>query len=132
MVKVGDRLPLFEGIIMGIYGNWLISAVDKITFTQVLVVLGYPLWWYQQLCMICSFAFLILLVGLGAFRPRQIFRTRWAVPYYWILGVGHLVFILCALYVEGLSPRNLFFFAMGCILFFTIYSCELIGLRRNT
>ena len=132
MAEAREGLALFEGIIMGIYGNWLISAVDKITFTNVLIFLGNPLWWYQLVCMISSFASLIALLGLGVFRPRWLFRNRWVSRLYIaVLASGHLLFIYCALYVEGFSFQNFLFFVIGCMLFFLIYISELRRLRRN-
>lgn len=122
MTEAGERLVLFEGIIMGIYGNWLISAVDKITFTQAL---------FQLFFMISSFAFLILFVGSWIFRPRWLFRNRRVGRYnVAVFGAGHLIFIYLALLAEGFSFKNLFFFTIGAILFFIIYYIELRRLKR--
>jgi len=120
-----ERLDLFEGIVIGIYGNWLISLVDKITFTRVLVLFGITLWGYQPICLVLSFAFLLLLVGFSIFRPNLV-----TIRSVLVLSVGHFVGNWCALYVEGFTIKNTFFLVIGTLLFCVIYICELIRVRR--
>jgi len=123
------RLDLFEGILIGIYGNWLISLVEKITFTKVLVLFGFPLWWYQPFCIVFSFVSLILLIGFGIFRPDYL---RGKVGRFWVLvlSFGHIMGISLALRLEVEFVQNYFFFGVGGLFFLLIYGCELIRIKR--
>jgi len=109
------RLDLFEGLVIGIYGNWLISFADKISFEKFLV-------WYQPLCVALSFFTLIVLFAFSMFRPKLV--TEW---FGFIIGFGHLVGNCGALLAEGLLQKNdlKVFFSIGSVLFLIIYSIEL-------
>ena len=120
-----DRLSLFEGIIIGIYGNWLISLIDKISFTTPLVVAGYSLSWFQPFLVTLSIACLISLVAIGIFGGKL--ETRWEVV---LLSVGHFAPICISLYVEGLILKDMFFLGIGGILFFMVYTSELWRARQ--
>lgn len=120
-----SRVNLFEGIIIGIYGNWLISFVDSIAFTKSLYFFGHELWFYQPVCMIFSFVCLILLIAIGIFRAELL--TRGLVV---ILAIGHFVGMWASLYVEGFTFKNSFFLGIGGFLFLLIYSCELWRVRE--
>jgi len=120
-----DALTLFEGILIGIYGNWLVSFIDKITFTKSLDFFGISLWLYQPLCILFSFACLILLVGLGIFRRKEL------TPYnVMIIAIGHFIGLWASLYVEGFTFHNLFFLSIGGILFFLIYASEITEVKQ--
>ncbi|MCP8304942.1 MAG: hypothetical protein H3Z50_05700 [archaeon] len=120
-----DRLALFEGIIIGIYGNWLISLIDKISFTTPLIIAGYSLPWFQPFLVILSTACLVSLIAIGIFGGKL--ETRWEVI---ILGLGHFAPICVSLYVEGLILKDIFFLFIGGILFFMIYTSELWRARQ--
>jgi hypothetical protein len=79
-----DQMNLFEGIIIGIYGNWLISLIDKISFTTPLIVGGYSLPWFQPFLIMLSIACLISLIAVGIFGGKL--ETHWEVL---TLGLGH-------------------------------------------
>jgi len=119
-----DRLSLFEGIIIGIYGNWLISLLDKISFTKVTVIFDIVFWWYQPTCMILSFSCLILLVFFSIFRPHLV--TRRLV---FTLATGHFVGNYAGLWAEGFTIKTLFFLLIGTFLFFILYFIEIERMR---
>lgn len=120
-----NRLNLFEGIVIGIYGNWLISFVDKISFTKELVIGQTNYWLYQPTCIVFSFVCLLLLVGIGVLKEDLLSRGLIA-----ILAVGHVVGNWAAFYVEGYSFSNTFFLFIGIFLFLLIYMSELVRLRE--
>ena len=37
--EIENRLALFEGIIIGIYGNWLVTLIQIISFNSSLIIL---------------------------------------------------------------------------------------------
>ena len=122
-----ERLILFEGILIGIYGNWLVSLLDRITFTKVLVVLGVALWFYQLFCVIISFTCLILMFAYRLFMTKKTLKS-WDFA---IFASGHLLCAFFALYIEMLNTsvsmllHNVLFFIIGALLFFLIYICEI-------
>jgi len=120
-----ERTSLFEGITIGIYGNWLISLFDKVSFTAPVIIAGYSLYWFQPFLFVFSIACLILLIAIGIFGGKL--ETRWEVL---ILGLGHFAPICFSLYVEGLILKDIFFLAIGGILFFMIYASELWRARQ--
>jgi len=90
-----DRLNLFEGIVIGIYGNWLISLLDKITFTRVFVIFGISLGWLQPLSLFLSFFSLLILFSYSIFAPHVVTKKFWA-----LVGIGHHVGNLGVIWVE--------------------------------
>jgi len=120
-----ERISLFEGIIIGIYGNWLISLFDKISFTTPVIISGYSLSWFQPFLIGLSIACLILLIAIGIFGGKL--ETRWEVL---MLGLGHFAPICFSLSVEGLILKDIFFLGIGGILFFMIYVSELWRARQ--
>ena len=119
------RLSLFEGIVIGIYGNWLISFVDRISFTKALVIGDTQYWLYQPIAIGFSFACLLLLVGIGVLKEHLL--TRGLV---FTLAVGHFAANWATFYVEGYTFSNGFFLAIGTLLFLLIYTSELSRLRE--
>lgn len=119
------RLSLFEGIVIGIYGNWLISFVDRISFTKALVIGDTQYWLYQPIAVGFSFVCLLLLVGIGVLKEQLL--TRGLIV---ILAVGHFTANWAAFYVEGYTFSNGFFLAIGTLLFLLIYTSELSRLRE--
>jgi hypothetical protein len=118
------RLNLFEGIVIGIYGNWLISFLDKISF-KALAIGEAQYWSYQPFCIAFSFVCLLLLVGIGVLKEHLL--TRGLIV---ILAVGHFLGNWAAFYVEGYTFSNGFFLAIGTLLFLLIYFSELVRLRE--
>ena len=117
-------MNLFEGVVIGIYGNWLISFVDKISFLKFPIIGNVFSWGYQIICVALAFATLLLLFASSIFRPDVV--TRW---YAIILGVGHVVGICGALWAEGWTIPLLVFYWIGVVLFCIIYSIELQRVR---
>lgn len=113
-----NRLNLFEALIFGIYGNWLISFVDKISFEKTIM----GLWFYQHIAVALAFILLIALFASSIFKPFVV--TKW---YAWALGFGHGSMIYVALWSENFTSKTGFFFWIGFSLFCFIY---LIELRR--
>jgi len=120
-----DRMSLFEGIIIGIYGNWLISLIEKISFTTPLIIGDYSLTWFQPFLIILPLACLISLIALGIFGGKL--ETRLEVI---ILGLGHFAPICVSLYTEGLILKDYFFLGIGGLLFFMVYTSELWRARQ--
>jgi len=111
---------LFEAVVFGIYGNWLISFLDKISFEEVMV-------WYQPLCVGVSFASLLMLFSFSIFRPNLV--TRW---FGFMMGFAHAIGNYGALWAEGLQHHinlNVFFW-VGFALFGIIYLIELQRIRQ--
>lgn len=119
-----DRMNLFEAVVIGIYGNWLISFIDKISFIRDPVVYGVRFWGYQVWAVALSFFCLIFLFVFSVFRPRDVTR-RLA----FIIGVGHPIGNSAALWAEGWTTHLYVFFWIGVFLFFIIYAIELARIR---
>jgi hypothetical protein len=117
---------LFEGIVIGIYGNWLISFIDKISFLREPIVLGVVFIGYQIMAVGLSFATLLILFAFSMFRPDTV--TRW---FGFVLGVGHVVGIFGALFAEGFTISLTVFYCIGVILFLIIYTLELRRVRMS-
>ena len=111
-VQTNENLMLFEGIIIGIYGNWLVTLIQLITFTSALLI---P----QVLLTLISLLSLVILLALG------VFGGKWE-NHYVVLLLAFLHYIpLCAtLAIESLLPQNVFFLLIGGILFSMIYMAE--------
>lgn len=109
--KSGKReiTTLFEGIIIGIYGNWLISLVDKISFD----------FFHQRIVITLSFGCLVILVFLGYIRPDL--QKRWVVT---TLSWGHLLFNFVAFIGEEITNKVVAFLGVGMFLFLVIFICE--------
>lgn len=56
-----NRMNLFEAVVIGIYGNWLISLVDKVSFLKEPNVFGVVFIGYQVMAVGLSFATLLIL-----------------------------------------------------------------------
>ena len=121
-----DRLNLFEGIVIGIYGNWLISLLDKITFSRILVLYGISFDYLQPLSLLLSFSTLLILFAYSIFAPHVVTRRFWA-----IVGVGHLVGNYGALWVEGYTLKFAFFYVVGLVLFTILYYFETVRIRMS-
>jgi len=116
---------LFEGIMIGIYGNWLISLIEKISFTTPLIVGDYSWTWFQPFLIILSMVCLISLIAIGVFGGKH--ETRLEVI---IFGLGHFAPICISLYAEGLILKDFFFLGIGGLLFIMIYASELLRVRQ--
>lgn len=119
-----NRMNLFEALVIGIYGNWLISFVDKISFLKFPISLNVFSWGYQIVCVALSFATLLILFAYSIFAPNAV--TRWFGP---LLGFGHIVGNYGALYAEEFTMPLIVFFSIGVALFLVIYIIELRRIR---
>ena len=103
---------LFEGIIIGIYGNWLVSLIQLITFTSALVI---P----QIVLTLVSLLSLVILLAIG------VFGGKWENHYIiLVLAVSHYVPLCISLALERLLVQDGFFLLIGGMLFFMIYMAE--------
>ena len=110
--EIETRLVLFEGIIIGIYGNWLVSLIQMISFASVLIIL-------QSILTLISLASLVALLAIGIFGSRL--ESRIEVV---ILSCGHFLPICATLMIERLLIQDAFFLMIGGILFIMIYYAE--------
>jgi hypothetical protein len=107
-----NKLAIFEAVLFGIYGNWLISFVDKITtlFPDIRSAL-------LVIFVILSFFFLLTLVSLSIFYPKKM--TRLHVIFF---GVMHFACNFGAFFVEGMAPQFAFFLSVGGVMLILICS----------
>jgi hypothetical protein len=127
MSKNGENISLFEGIIIGLYGNWLISLIDKISFTQPLKIGEIIISWFQPFLFLVSILSLIGLIAIGIFGGRL--ETRKEVL---ILSIFHILPIGISFYLENLLLKDLFFLSIGGILFAIIYSTEYLRAKEKS
>jgi hypothetical protein len=106
------ELILFEGIIIGIYGNWLITLIQLISFTTAYIL-------FQIVLTIISLVSLIFLLAIGIFGGRL--ETRLETTF---LAFGHFLPICITFAIEGLLIQDTFFLTIGGILFFMIFYAE--------
>lgn len=100
------NLDLVEGIVIGIYGNWLISLVDKINFENIpidgLILLG--------------ISFLALIVYFGISMSREIILSLHKNILLIALHYGGWIFVYSQ-YGRGTGYEKLFFAFLGVLLF---------------
>lgn len=116
---------LFQGIIIGSYGNWLMSLIEKISFTTPLIVGDYSWTWFQPFLIILSLVCLISLIAIGVFGGKH--ETCVEVI---ILCLGHFTPICVSLYAEGFILKDFFFLGIGGLPFFMVYTSELSRVRH--
>jgi len=114
-----NRLNLFEALVFGIYGNWLISFIDKISFLKFPVSFNIFFWSYQFVCVALAFSSLLLLFGFSIFRPNETSKL-----FMYIMYLGHAIGIFGAFTVEGWTVSNLSFYFIGLTLFLIIFLIE--------
>jgi predicted neutral ceramidase superfamily lipid hydrolase len=112
-----ELLLFLEGVLIGLYGNWLISYIDKIELSNVL----YTAMLQFVLIVISVFTF----VGFCMFsimQPHRIFAAK-------VTGSIHLLFIYSA-YAINMQFSFLMWwnFVLGVGIFAFIY---MIDIRRN-
>ncbi|MCJ7648791.1 MAG: hypothetical protein MUP85_09285 [Candidatus Lokiarchaeota archaeon] len=117
--EIENRLLLFEGIIIGIYGNWLVTLIQMISFTSNLIIL-------QSFLTLISLGSLIALLAVGIFGSRL--ESRFEVVF---LSCGHFLPICITLMLERLLIQDAFFLMIGGILFIMIYFSEFKRVKRR-
>ncbi|MFX0000433.1 MAG: hypothetical protein ACFE9Q_08915 [Candidatus Hodarchaeota archaeon] len=117
--EIESRLALFEGIIIGIYGNWLVSLIQMISFISPLIIL-------QSILTIFSLSCLIALLAIRIFGSRLESRIEVLV-----LSCGHFLPLCITLIIERLLIKDAFFLMIGLILFIMIYYAEFERVRRK-
>jgi hypothetical protein len=124
-----NRLNLFEALLFGIYGTWLISFVDKTSFLKAPIAFNVFFQGYQPACVLVSFFCLVVLFGFAMFRPYDMTRR-----FGFIMGFGYVVCNWCALYIEGWTTPLLVFFCIGAGIFFVIFAVQpkIVNLTTNT
>ena len=123
-----NRWSLFEALLFGIYGNWLITFLDKVSFLRAPIYLNIFGFWYQSVCVGLAFFCLPLLVYLSIFKPMQTRRSYILIAY-----LGHFVGILGALSVESWTISLLIFYLIGVAFFIAIYVIQVIriGIQKK-
>jgi hypothetical protein len=108
-----DRLTIFEALLFGVYGNWLISFVDKITFqnANILDILTSLEVGFVGV----SFVSLFVLVSWSIFQPQRLTKF-WNI----VLGMTHFALNVGTLIIVGLTLQYVFFLIIGGIMFFII------------
>ncbi|MFX0086043.1 MAG: hypothetical protein ACFFAU_10225 [Candidatus Hodarchaeota archaeon] len=103
--EIESRLALFEGIIIGIYGNWLVSLIQMKSFLSPLIIV-------QSILTIISLSSFVVLLAI------RIFGSRLESPIeVFILSCGHFLPICITLIIERLLIQDAFFLMIGGILF---------------
>ena len=115
--EILNRINLFEVLLIAIYGSWLISLVDKISFSKAPI--GFLSGSYQILCISLSLFCLLLLFVYSIFSPNEVTPRLW-----FLLGVGHTAGNYCAVWAEGFTRQNSAFLGIGTGIFLIIYSIE--------
>lgn len=116
-----DKTALLEGIIIGIYGNWLISLFDKLTFSSTPKLFQIEEYIFQAFFIILSIICLILLLSFGIFGGR--YESHHEVIF---LGFGHIFPIILSLSIQQFQIKDILFLSIGIILFSMIYLAEFI------
>jgi len=123
-----EDLNLFEGIIIGLYGNWLISLIDKIDFEKI-TRLDIALQVANVGMLIVSFLFLILFFGYSIIKTRS-------VPIKSLLEALILHFLtwltLLLFFPKGNRMELVFFGFLGFVLLSTLMICETVRRRSRT
>jgi len=117
--EIESRLALFEGIIIGIYGNWLVSLIQMISFLSPLILL-------QSILTIISLGCLIALFAIGIFGSQLESRIEVIV-----FSCGHFLPLCVTLIIERLLINDAFFLMIGGILFIMIYYAEIKRAKRR-
>jgi hypothetical membrane protein len=107
-----EQLMLFEGIVIGIYGNWLVSLIQLISFTASLIAV-------QILLTLMSLLSLVALLAIGVFGGK--FENHYVVM---ALAFLHFFPLCVTLAMESLWIKDGFFLMIGGVLFFMIYMAE--------
>ena len=107
-----DQLILFEGIIIVIYGNWLVSLIQLITFSSSSIVL-------QILLILISLLSLVILLAIGVFGGK--WENHIVIL---VLAFLHYVPLCISLLLQNPPIQDVFFLILGGILFFMIYMAE--------
>lgn len=107
-----EQLMLFEGIVLGIYGNWLVTLIQLVSFTATLVDV-------QIALALVSLVSLIALLAVGVFGGKL--ENHYVVL---LLAFLHFIPLCITLAMERLLPQDAFFLIIGGILFSMIYMAE--------
>lgn len=102
-------IDFFEGVLVGIYGNWLISLLDNIDFAMVQ--------WYHFILLCLSFVFLvayflsIILAGYKKYWTGLLafHYSTWILPYFDLVGTNY---------------QSVLFSLVGVMFFVSIYIVE--------
>ncbi|MBY8999947.1 MAG: hypothetical protein KGD64_03450 [Candidatus Heimdallarchaeota archaeon] len=113
-----SRISLFEGIIIGIYGNWLISTILIISFSSVI-------FWLQICLVLLSIASLVALLWIGIVGGKL--DTSLEVI---LLAIGHYIPLAASLIIERRAIGDIFHLIVGALLFAVIYYTEYVRARK--
>jgi len=120
-----DRLNIFEAVVVGIYGNWLISFLDKLTLTNIEVtLLGIPIPYFQAFNLAFAFTALFIFFGFTIFRPNEVTR-KFAI----IMGIAHIVGIWVTMLFEVMTIKFGLSYWLGIGLYLVLFSTEISRVR---
>jgi hypothetical protein len=112
VLEMRRNLDLYEGIIIGIYGNFLIALVDKIDFGAI------PLF-DTALLFVSYLAFIIYFIyQISAEHPMTAFWMNI------LLLAFHYYGWLSAYLIQGITIERVFFSFVGVLLFGALFSAE--------
>ena len=113
-----NRLSLFEGVIIGIYGNWLVTLIQMISFISPLIII-------QTILATISLLSLVALVAVGIFGGKL--GNKFEVV---ILSIGHFLPICITLIMERLLIQDAFFLFVGGLIFFMLFYAEYVRVDK--
>jgi len=117
--EAGNRLSLFEGVIIGIYGNWLVTLIQIISFISPLIII-------QIILTMVSLLSLVALVAVGIYGGKLGNKLEVVM-----LSIGHFLPICITLILERLLVQDAFFLIVGGLIFFMIFYAEYIRVDKN-
>jgi hypothetical protein len=115
-----DRLNIFEAVVFGIYGNWLISFLDTLTLNNIEITMwGIPVPYFQAFNLAFAFTALFIFFGYAVFRPNQV-TGKFAS----IMGVAHIVGIWATMVFEVMTIKFGLFYWLGIGLYLVLFITE--------
>lgn len=107
------RSELLIGVFIGIYGNWLIAAVEKLNVNI----------WYSMMLFVLSLAFLV-------FYFQEIFSSKRQWHKFWsrstILGYTYGLLLTASLYLNGVMDSEWFFVGVGFVFWIALMQAEIL------
>jgi hypothetical protein len=119
-IEAENRLSLFEGVIIGIYGNWLVTLIQMISFISPFIII-------QLLLTTISLLSFVALVAVGIFGGKL--GNKYEVV---ILSIGHFLPNCITLIMERLLVQDAFFLFVGGLIFYMIFHAEYVRVHKYT
>lgn len=124
-----DRLTIFEAVVVGIYGNWIISFLDGLNFTNKGTILGFSIPYIQGLLVGFTFFTLLIFFVYTIFSPESVTKF-----FALIMAIGHIVgigaiFQLEVMTPEGMTMKTWLFYILGIWLYSILFLTEIFRVR---